>query len=136
MRKKARDRNYVGMDKEDYLHAIYHLSELSGAAHISDLARELGVSKPSASQMVERLARERLLVCRPYRDLALTGKGRTAARAVHERHQALAAFLTALGVPERVRSRDIHGLEHYLSPITLIKIESVTKLLQARRKRA
>ncbi len=134
MRRKTPDRDYFGMDREDYLHAIYHLGRGGGQARISGIAQELKVRKPSASQMAERLAKEGYISYRPYRDITLTNKGLRVAQRVHARHEALAAFFTALGIPKRIQAHDIHGIEHYLSPMTLAKIEGVTRRLRAHKK--
>lgn len=97
---------------------------------MSALAATLKVQKPSVSQMAERLKRQGYIVYRPYQDITLTAKGRRIALAIHERHEALADFFTTIGIPKKVQEHDIHGLEHYLSPITLKKLRAITKFLK------
>lgn len=129
-RRKTPDRDYFGMDQEDYLHAIYLLTLSGKGARMSALATALKVQKPSVSQMAERLAKQGYIVYRPYQDITLTPKGRRVALAIHERHEALADFFTTIGIPKKVQEHDIHGLEHYLSPITLKKLRAITKFLK------
>ena len=131
MKQKADPRNYFGMEQEDYLQAIYHLEHTSGVARISDIARVLGVRKPSASQMVERLEEQGVILHELYAGVRLTQKGQKRALEVLDRHEALVDFFTAIGIPKKVREHDIHGLEHYLSPITLKKLRELTKKLRA-----
>jgi DtxR family transcriptional regulator, Mn-dependent transcriptional regulator len=118
------------MDQEDYLHAIYLLTRSGREARMSDIARTLKVQKPSVSQMAERLKRQGYIMYKPYQDITLTPKGRKIALSIHERHEALADFFTTIGIPKKVQEHDIHGLEHYLSPITLKKLRAITKFLK------
>ena len=130
MKQQADPRNYFGMEQEDYLQTIYRLEHTSGAARISDIARVLGVRKPSASQMVERLEDQGFISHEPYAGVRLTKNGQKRALQVLERHEALVDFFTTIGIPKKVREHDIHGLEHYISPITLKKLRAVTKFLK------
>lgn len=130
MRRKTPDRDYFGMDQEDYLHAIYELTSKGIEARISAIANVLKVRKPSVSQMAERLKRQGFISYQPYQDITLTAKGRRIALAIHDRHEALADFFTTIGIPKKVQEHDIHGLEHYLSPITLKKLRAITKFLK------
>jgi Mn-dependent DtxR family transcriptional regulator len=129
-RRKTPDRDYFGMDQEDYLHAIYQLAQDGKEARISGLAEALKVRKPSASQMAERLNKQGYVTYQPYQDIRLTAKGRRIALAIHERHEALAEFFTTIGIPKKVQEHDIHGMEHYLSPPTLKKLRAITKFLR------
>ncbi len=78
---------------EDYLKAIYRLSERGGAAATSDIAEELALSPASVTGMVKRLAESGHLEHVPYRGVQLTGHGRAAALAVMRRHRILEAYL-------------------------------------------
>ena len=127
---KTPERDYFGMEREDYLQTMYRLEALTGEARISDLARVLKVKKPSASQMVERLEKQGYLHHKPYAGMRLTPKGRKAAEHVIDRHEALADFFTTLGISKKIQEHDIHGIEHYLSPVTLNKLRAVTKFLK------
>jgi Mn-dependent DtxR family transcriptional regulator len=42
------------------------------------------------------------------------------------------AFLTRLGVPTDVVARDVEGLEHHLSSVSVEKIESLLQRLRSR----
>lgn len=118
------------MEKEDYLETIYNLDKERGHVRISDVASILKVQKASVTQMMQRLQDEEYVLYKPYFPLQLTLKGKAAARRVAERHKALGDFFTILGVPELVQEKDIHGIEHFLSPITLKKLKKVTAFLK------
>lgn len=121
------------MEQEDYLETIYNLKKELGHVRVSDIAKALNLSKPSVTQMMQRLEKEGYVQYRPYLPLKLTARGSRIGRSVAEKHQVLAQFLTTLGIPKTVQEKDIHGIEHFLSPITLKKLKKTTKFLQDRK---
>jgi Mn-dependent DtxR family transcriptional regulator len=118
---------------EDYLERIHELIEAKGYARAADIAKELGVAAGSVSAMVQRLATAGLLNYERYRGLTLTDTGAAAALGIRHRHRVLTAFLTELGVPPDVVARDVEGLEHHLSSVTVEKIEALLPRLGRRR---
>lgn len=121
------------MEQEDYLETIHNLKKELGHVRISDIANALNLSKPSVTQMMQRLEKEGYVEYKPYLQLKLTAKGSRLGRSVAEKHSVLADFLTTLGIPKTVQERDIHGIEHFLSPITLKKLKKTTKFLKDRK---
>jgi DtxR family Mn-dependent transcriptional regulator len=79
---------------EDYLKAIYHLSNQGGFASTSDIAAMLEVAPPSVSGMVKRLSETGLIEHVPYRGVQLTAQGRRAALRMIRRHRVLELYLT------------------------------------------
>ncbi len=118
------------MEQEDYLETIYELGLEKGLVRISDVAKILNLSKPSVTQMMQRLEKDDCVIYKPYLPLKLTRKGREIGRKVAERHKVLAEFFTLLKIPERIQKKDIHGIEHSLSPITLEKLRELTSQLK------
>ena len=121
------------MEKEDYLETIYNLKLEFGVVRISDIAKTLDISKPSVTQMMQRLDKDGLVVYKPYFPMVLTIKGLKIAKKVAERHQVLAEFFTLLGIPMVIQRRDIHGIEHFLSPLTLKRLKSVLEFLKEKK---
>jgi DtxR family Mn-dependent transcriptional regulator len=111
---------------EDYLEAILALSGTVGTpVRVTDLSDRLGVSKPSASVAVRRLAEAGLVLHEPYGDIRLSPTGGKCARRVASRHELLFRFLKdVLGVDATIADEDACRLEHDLSP------ESVERLMQ------
>jgi len=103
---------------EDYLEMIYRLASSNGYTRTNDLAEALNVKPPSASKMVQRLARRGYLEYEPYGVLTLTPKGAELARFLLERHNTLKEFLETLGVRENAL-RDTERIEHSISRETL-----------------
>lgn len=115
---------------EDYLERILELINTKGYARVVDIARSLGISQASVTNMIQRLDAEGLLNYEKYRGLVLTTAGETLARNIAQRHQLLTDFLTLLGVDRKVIEHDVEGMEHHISPATLRAIEGLTRELQ------
>src|SRR5207248_10044738 len=77
---------------EDYLKAIYHLSNQGGFAATSDIAAMLEVAPPSVSGMVKRLSETGLIEHVPYRGVQLTAQGRSAGLKVVGRARFLGGY--------------------------------------------
>lgn len=118
------------MEQEDYLETIYKLNLTQGLVRISDIARILKLSKPSVTQMMQRLKKDGCVTYKPYLPLQLTNKGKRIGKKVAERHEVLAKFFTLLKIPQKIQEKDIHGIEHNLSPMTLKKLREVTSFLE------
>ena len=114
---------------EDYLERILELINTKGYARVVDIARSLGISQASVTNMVQRLDAEGLLKYEKYRGLVLTTAGETLARNITQRHQLLTDFLKLLGLPDDVIFHDVEGMEHHISPPTLRAIENLTRAL-------
>jgi DtxR family Mn-dependent transcriptional regulator len=101
---------------EDYLKAIYGLSEAGDAASTSAVAETLDIQPASVTGMVKRLAESGLLEYVPYRGVRLTKRGTLEALKVLRRHRILETYLC-----ERLGYSwdDVHGeaerLEHAAS---------------------
>jgi Mn-dependent DtxR family transcriptional regulator len=80
--------------------------------------------------MVQRLAKAGLLHYERYRGLTLTATGEAAALGIRRRHRILSEFLTVIGVPADNVERDVEGMEHHISGITLEKIEALLTRLR------
>jgi len=98
-----------------------------GEARQVDIAARLGVAQPTVARVLKRLARDGLVVQRPYRGVFLTTEGEALANASRERHRTVEAFLLALGVPEDTARRDSEGIEHHVSPETLAIFAAFTR---------
>lgn len=118
------------MEREDYLETLYNLQKEKGHIRISDIALALSISKPSVTQMMQRLKKEHCVSYEPYSPIKLTKKGHEIGKSIAERHKVLAEFFTILGISKAVQERDIHGIEHSLSTITLRRLREVSKFLK------
>ena len=101
---------------EDYLKEIYKLQQEKGRATTSALAERVGVSPPSATAMLKKLAELKLLRHEPYRGVVLTRAGEKAAVEVIRHHRLLEQYLSeTLGMPVEEVHAEADRLEHALS---------------------
>mgnify|MGYP001593533714 CR=1 FL=1 len=77
---------------QDYLKQTYKLQEENEYVTISQLAEKLQVSAPSVTQMVKKLAKEKLVDHTPYQGVMLTEKGKKIALEVIRHHRLLELF--------------------------------------------
>jgi DtxR family manganese transport transcriptional regulator len=111
---------------QDYVEAIADLSATQGEARAVDLARRLGVTHVTVIRTIARLQRDGYVSTRPYRSIFLTDKGSRLADESRRRHETVLAFLRGLGVPEEIAQTDAEGIEHHVSPETLIAFKRHT----------
>ena len=101
---------------EDYLKAIYHLSEDGAPATTTGIAEALALTAPSVSGMVKRLADAGLLEHLPYKGVTLTSAGRQAALQMLRRHRLIEAYLVRfLGYGWDTVHDEAERLEHAVS---------------------
>lgn len=110
--------------QEDYLEAIWVLTQEKGYARVTDLAERLQISPASASKMVRRLHEVGLLTYERYRGFSFTSEGRKKGRLLYARHQILERLLThlAMGTSTEVR-RIVEGIEHHFDVHRLDQLE-------------
>ncbi|MBX9743446.1 MAG: transcriptional regulator MntR [Chthoniobacterales bacterium] len=123
-------KNSASSAVEDYLERILELITTKGYARVVDIAASLGISQASVTNMLQRLDADGLVRYEKYRGLVLTEQGEAVARGITDRHQVLTDFLTLLNIAPAVRERDIEGMEHHMSPSTLLGIETLIKELK------
>lgn len=101
---------------EDYLKAVYGLTEEGEAATTSGLAVRLGLSPAAVTGMVKKLTEAGHLEHIPYRGVRLTAGGRKAALAILRRHRVLETYLiTKLGYDWASVHGEAERLEHAAS---------------------
>jgi DtxR family Mn-dependent transcriptional regulator len=101
---------------EDYLKAIYKLQGHAGKATTSAVAERLGVSAPSATAMVKKLAALGLVKYQRYRGVTLTRAGEREAIEVIRHHRLLEQYLSeSLGLSIDQIHAEADRLEHALS---------------------
>ncbi len=103
---------------EEYLEAIFKIEEKTGhPANITRLAENLGLSVPSASEMMKKLANIGVITYNKQREVSLTDAGLEQAGHVVRRHRLAERFLTdMLGLPWDQVHDEACLLEHAISP--------------------
>lgn len=111
---------------EDYVEMIAELIVETGEARTVDLAERFGVTSPTVNAIIQRLQRENLVESRPYRSIFLTAAGQALANKAGDRHRIVRDFLVTIGVPEKIAEEDAEGIEHHVSPETLMVFAKIT----------
>ena len=107
---------------ENYLETILILHNRKGSVRSTDIATELGFSKPSVSVAMKYLRTNEYIVMDENGFISLTDKGMSIASAVYEKHTVLSRWLVSLGVDPKTAAEDACRMEHVISQ------ESFTKL--------
>ncbi len=101
---------------EDYLKAIYSLSQSGSAASTSDIAEALDVQPASVSGMIKRLAEYGYVEHLRYRGVRLSAAGTREALRIIRRHRVLETYLARrLGYSWDVVHEEAEHLEHAAS---------------------
>ncbi len=101
---------------EEYLGAIYKLTENGGSAKTGEIAKQLGIKSSSVTEMLNKLARKGYIKYEQYRGAVLTQKGKIAATKIKRKHRLLERFLhDVLGVRKSRVHKEACRLEHALS---------------------
>ena len=101
---------------EDYLKVIYKLGQRQDKVGTTVVAEYMGVSAPSVTGGVGRLAELGLVVHEPYRGVELTPAGEKIALEIIRHHRLLERYLSeALGLPWDKVDAEAEKLEHIIS---------------------
>lgn len=101
---------------QNYLKAIYQLQENCETVTTTALAQHLGISAASATNMIKKLARLKLVRHSPYHGVELTTAGEKMALEVLRHHRLIELFLAeALDVPWELVHAEAEKIEHVIS---------------------
>jgi Mn-dependent DtxR family transcriptional regulator len=112
---------------EDYLEQIHNLIEAKGYARVVDIAKNLGISQASVTNMIQRLDGEGYVVYERYRGVIMTESGRKIGQEIARRHEVLTRLLAGFGLDPQTVHEDVEGMEHHMSRQTL---EVLTLLME------
>lgn len=112
-------------NKEKYLIEIYHLVSNQGYARVSQLAKSLNASVSSASKMIGKLNREKLINYQPYGVITLTEIGQFIGEKLTSNHQILVQFFRYIGFEEDKIEEEVTSIESYISSEAIEKIKQV-----------
>lgn len=114
--------NKISPSLENYLETIYECIQNNGEARVTDIAEQIGISKPSVNQAMIALKKKGLIKYKKYEPLELTPEGKKKAAQIRKRHHVFERFLTqVLKVPHEIAKQDACKMEHILSETTFEK---------------
>jgi Mn-dependent DtxR family transcriptional regulator len=104
---------------EDYLEQIHNLIEGKGYARVVDIAKNLGISQASVTNMIQKLDAEGFVIYERYRGVVMTDSGRKIGQEIARRHEVLTRLLASFGLDAKTVHEDVEGMEHHMSRQTL-----------------
>jgi DtxR family Mn-dependent transcriptional regulator len=111
---------------EDYLKTIYKLQRHGEAASTGAIARELGISPASATNMAKRLAEMRLVHYESYQGVTLTDAGIRIALEVIRHHRLLELYLKEImDYSWEQLHEEAERLEHHISEAFESKLDEL-----------
>lgn len=119
---------------ENYLEAIYVLTEQNGQVRSIDIARHMNFSKPTISIAMRSFREEGYILVDENGLITLTEKGQAVADRIYQRHQLLTDALKALGVSEETAEADACKIEHDISEETITCIRKHLDAMQKKPK--
>ena len=112
---------------EDYLETVLVLQKKIGLVRSVDVARHMGVSKPSVCHAVATLRDGGYLTMDEDHFLHLTDIGREVAEKIYERHCFFSEQLIAAGVDPETAENDACRIEHVISAESFEKMKAAAK---------
>jgi DtxR family Mn-dependent transcriptional regulator len=79
--------------EENYLKALFSLSNNDGEVNVSELSDRLGIKMPTVTSMMKKLAAKDLVHYESYKPIRLTNAGRLAAALIIRKHRLTEMFL-------------------------------------------
>ena len=108
---------------EDYLETILILHKKMGMVRSVDVARHMGVSKPSVCHAVAVLQERGFLIMDEDHFLHLTEAGKKIAGKIYERHRFFTDRLIEAGVDPKTAEADACRIEHVISEETFRRLK-------------
>ncbi len=108
---------------EDYLEMMLMLREEKGYIRSIDIAKRLGVTKPSVSYAVKNLRLDGYITMEKGGEIHLTEKGEQIAERVFYKHKLICSLLKSMGISDETAHNDACRVEHDLSNESISAIE-------------
>jgi len=119
---------------EDYLEAVWVLTQEQGAARVRDIAARTDVTMSSVTSALKQLARGGLVHYDPYQLVTLTARGESLAERIHDKHDALRGFLVeVLDLDPHTAEANACRMEHVVDDEVLHRLSLLARFLQQRR---
>lgn len=114
------------LTKENYLKALFNLSNETGEVNVNDLSKHLGIKMPTATSMMKKLSEMKLVHYESYRPLRLTDKGRAEAGKIIRKHRLTEMFLVErMGFGWEEVHQIAEQVEHIHSPDFFMRMDEL-----------
>ncbi|MGD2090868.1 MAG: metal-dependent transcriptional regulator [Candidatus Aminicenantes bacterium] len=125
------EKDKLSKSLEDYLEAIYMVSQKKKIVRVKNLIKMLNVKTASVIGALKKLEQRGLVEHEHYGYIELTPEGKKKAMRIYEKHTVLIRFLTKfLQVNEKTAEKDACLMEHCISDETFSKIIQLIRLVE------
>jgi len=112
--------------EENYLKAMFALSEKTGEVTVNELSKILNIKMPTVNSMVKKLAGKGLLNYQSYKPFTLTEEGRKTALSIIRKHRLTEMFLVEkMGFGWEEVHEVAEQIEHIHSPKFFAKMDEM-----------
>jgi Mn-dependent DtxR family transcriptional regulator len=117
---------------ENYLEAVYELSDGENGVRMSDIADRLGVSKPTTNSAMATLSEKGLITNEKYGVIFLTPAGKKLAEITSKKHQIIRAFFVdLLKIAPNIADEDACAIEHVISSDSIQAMQEFMRTYKA-----
>ena len=112
--------------EENYLKAIFSISNEKGEVTVNDLSQSLGIKMPTVTSMMKKLFAKKLVNYESYKPLRLTEKGKIAAALIIRKHRLTEMYLVEkMGFGWEQVHEIAEQVEHLQSPEFFAKMDEL-----------
>jgi DtxR family transcriptional regulator, Mn-dependent transcriptional regulator len=112
--------------EENYLKALFNLSNDKGEVTVQELSKELQIKMPSVNSMIKKLAEKKLVHYESYKPLRLTEKGKKEAGLIIRKHRLTEMYLVEkMGFGWEQVHEIAEQVEHLQSPLFFNKMDEL-----------
>ncbi len=112
--------------EENYLKALFNLSNKKGEVSVQELSKELQIKMPSVNSMIKKLAEKKLVLYESYKPLRLSSKGKKIAGLIIRKHRLTEMYLVQkMGFGWEQVHQIAEQIEHLQSPLFFDKIDEL-----------
>ena len=116
---------------EDYLEAIYSISQEKRVVRVKNIANRIGVKMPTVTNMLKSLSQKGFIDYEKHEFLELTPNGRKVGKEIDLRHHVIRSFLTdILKIDSVVADTEACKMEHGMSTETLDRLTQFIDFIQ------
>lgn len=114
------------LTEENYLKAIYHLTEKNQTVSVNELSKFLKIKMPSVNSMMKKFAEKNWVIYETYKPLQITREGRKRAALVVRKHRLTEMFLVdKMGFGWEQVHEIAEQIEHIKSELFFEKIDEL-----------
>ncbi|HLF65352.1 MAG TPA: metal-dependent transcriptional regulator [Saprospiraceae bacterium] len=112
--------------EENYLKALFNLSNKSGEVNVNELSRQLQIKMPTVTSMMKKLGAKKLVHYESYKPVRLTEKGKKEAAVIIRKHRLTEMFLVQkMGIGWEDVHEIAEQVEHIQSPEFFQKMDEL-----------